>query len=237
MPTTTRMAYPQSSTAVLLFDEDGDSILLTERIAKHQGGKFGCPGGKADFGETLAESAERELFEETGIRAKCVPTGYVANCVYKGEGRHFLCVWFAGRIKGKRPKVDFVEKDASGEAKCKGWGWYGYDEMVGMPMMPSTLSAFIHHCRGEGKMVLKEFSDDPTMLKMFPGQAAKLEDRSVVRTTIEYADGAIKSAEGPDAQKIWEHIQGAETMSYIHGCRYEGPCMRVKRNECEKEAD
>lgn len=46
-------------------------ILLTQRVPeKTSGGKWECSGGCAVVGETSREAAARELFEETGIRAR-----------------------------------------------------------------------------------------------------------------------------------------------------------------------
>nr|WP_321456309.1 NUDIX hydrolase [uncultured Cohaesibacter sp.] len=45
-------------------------ILLVRRANPPDAGKWGFPGGKVEFGETLEIAAQRELFEETGIRAR-----------------------------------------------------------------------------------------------------------------------------------------------------------------------
>ena len=41
---------PRIGVAVLFFDE-ADRILLAKRISDHEGGRYGCPGGKVDGGE------------------------------------------------------------------------------------------------------------------------------------------------------------------------------------------
>ena len=46
----------------------GDKILLGE--TKKLPGLFVVPGGGVDFGETLSETGEREIFEETNISIK-----------------------------------------------------------------------------------------------------------------------------------------------------------------------
>ena len=48
--------------------KDNKVLLVKERFAIS--GKWKLPGGHADSGEDLGEAAVREVFEETGIRAK-----------------------------------------------------------------------------------------------------------------------------------------------------------------------
>nr|WP_319513561.1 NUDIX hydrolase [uncultured Cohaesibacter sp.] len=56
--------------AVLSLVVKGRHILLVRRANPPDAGKWGVPGGKVEFGETLEMAAQRELFEETGIRAR-----------------------------------------------------------------------------------------------------------------------------------------------------------------------
>ncbi|WP_413206025.1 NUDIX hydrolase [Rhodospirillum sp. A1_3_36] len=50
---------------------DGE-VLLARRANPPQAGTWGFPGGGVKRGEGLAEAAERELLEETGVRARAV---------------------------------------------------------------------------------------------------------------------------------------------------------------------
>ena len=62
---------------------------------------YTLPGGLVETGETLAEAALRELFEETGVRAEILGlTGYSDVIARDDDGRvrtHFLVASFAGR--------------------------------------------------------------------------------------------------------------------------------------------
>jgi ADP-ribose pyrophosphatase YjhB (NUDIX family) len=47
-----------------------NKVLVVKEKGGQRKGYYGVPGGRADRGELIANCAERELFEETGIRAK-----------------------------------------------------------------------------------------------------------------------------------------------------------------------
>jgi 8-oxo-dGTP diphosphatase len=148
-------------TATLLLDEDG-RIALGKRVStnKHEPGKYGCPGGKVDFGESPQTCIDRELFEETGVRANCLPLGFIANCTYPSEGNHFLCIWFVAFVhNGIELKV---ELDAEGKPKIDGqWEWFTLDQIrdKSFPIMLSTVDAYQHFEYGYlGKFEMKDYA-------------------------------------------------------------------------------
>ncbi|EBA15091.1 hydrolase, NUDIX family protein [Roseobacter sp. SK209-2-6] len=53
------------------------SVLLVQRGKPPNLGSWGFPGGHVELGETGKEAAVRELFEETGVRAKALD--YLTN--------------------------------------------------------------------------------------------------------------------------------------------------------------
>ena len=95
--------HPVASVLGVVVHED--NVLLVRRINPPDAGKWGYPGGWIDPGETMAQAAVRELFEETAVRAE-------ARCVfnaldafdYREDGvlrRQFvmvavLCTWVSG---------------------------------------------------------------------------------------------------------------------------------------------
>ena len=48
----------------------GDRVLVVRRANPPMLGRWGFPGGVLELGETVAEGAMRELFEETGVTAE-----------------------------------------------------------------------------------------------------------------------------------------------------------------------
>jgi ADP-ribose pyrophosphatase YjhB (NUDIX family) len=53
--------------SAILLDETGAQVLLTRRSDNSQ---WCLPGGRVDAGESVTESIEREVFEETGLRVR-----------------------------------------------------------------------------------------------------------------------------------------------------------------------
>ncbi len=61
-------AGPVAATIAVVAREE--AVLLVRRANPPDQGRWGFPGGKIERGETLAQAAQRELFEETGVRAQ-----------------------------------------------------------------------------------------------------------------------------------------------------------------------
>lgn len=55
--------------ALAVVIRDGQALLV-RRANQPDMGKWGFPGGKMEAGETVRDTAVRELFEETGVRAR-----------------------------------------------------------------------------------------------------------------------------------------------------------------------
>ena len=84
----------QKVVVAILYNENRDRILVSRRDdAKHQGGVWEFPGGKADTGETDWQALSRELHEELGITA--VSGRYYRTVDYDyGEIKLSIRVWF-----------------------------------------------------------------------------------------------------------------------------------------------
>jgi 8-oxo-dGTP diphosphatase len=61
--------------AVLAVVLRGERVLIVQRAQQPNAGRWGFPGGVLELGETVAEGAMRELYEETGIVAE--PAGWL----------------------------------------------------------------------------------------------------------------------------------------------------------------
>lgn len=96
-------AHPIASVLSVVVHED--QVLLVRRSHSPDAGKWGYPGGWIDPGETMAQAAVRELFEETEVRAEARCAFNALDAFdYNEDGtlrRQFvmiavLCVWVSG---------------------------------------------------------------------------------------------------------------------------------------------
>jgi ADP-ribose pyrophosphatase YjhB (NUDIX family) len=67
---------------------DGSVLLVASRYANHPEPLWNLPGGRQHEGELLPQTAERELFEETGYRGRAEELAYISES-YREEV-HFL---------------------------------------------------------------------------------------------------------------------------------------------------
>lgn len=115
----------QIGTVIVLIKKG--KVLLGKRKNSYMSGSYGLPGGKVDNFEKLADCANRELLEETGLKAKSLEYLGVVRDQQNGYSfTHFafLCKKFDGVPKLKEPK------------KCEGWKWFGLKKVP-----PKTLIA------------------------------------------------------------------------------------------------
>ncbi|MGR3371901.1 MAG: NUDIX hydrolase [Pseudooceanicola nanhaiensis] len=93
--------------AVLAVLLRGESVLLARRRNEPDAGLWGFPGGHVELGETLAEAAERELREETGLNAIGGRVIDTLEVIRRGDddsvSHHFLMVAVTCSFRGGEP--------------------------------------------------------------------------------------------------------------------------------------
>ena len=120
-----------ASSAIL---ERGGRYLLVRRANPPSADMYAFPGGRAEPGETPAETALRELFEETGIVARNPLLFEVYDLPpLQADGRdarHFFLSVF--RVDADPDAVAVAGDDAAG------LGWYTAAEIYGLPIPESV---------------------------------------------------------------------------------------------------
>jgi 8-oxo-dGTP diphosphatase len=119
---------------------DGDQILVAEHVARgHR--HWLLPGGGVEPGETLLETAAREMLEETGLVVDVGRLIIVCEAIEPG-GRHLVNLVFAAVATGGDLQVgrDGVLEDVA---------WHHRDQLSGLDMHP-PIAADILACWGEG---------------------------------------------------------------------------------------
>src|SRR6059058_6672121 len=71
--------------AVLAVVLRGEEALIVQRAQQPNSGRWGFPGGVLELGETVAQGAMRELFEETGVTAEAAGPLTVIDTIDRDE--------------------------------------------------------------------------------------------------------------------------------------------------------
>lgn len=125
------IARPASS-AIL---ERNGRFLLIRRINPPSADLFAFPGGRGEPGETPAETAVREFFEETGIAVTDPELFATYDLKTESEAGDVLSHFFLS--------VFLVQADTLTEAvaadDAADPGWYTVDEIRALPVPPSVL--------------------------------------------------------------------------------------------------
>ena len=122
--------------AVLAVVLRGETALIVQRAQQPNAGRWGFPGGVLELGETVAEGAMRELYEETGITAKPAGILDVHDAITRdAEGRvqfHYLLIAVRGLWQSG------VGEPADDAAAC---AWVTRDDIVAgkYPTFPTLL--------------------------------------------------------------------------------------------------
>lgn len=91
-------------------------------------GTWTMPGGKLEFGESFEEGAERELLEETGLKAGSFEVFCVNND--KTDNAHFITIGLIAKDVLGEPKV--MEPDEITE-----WRWFSLQDLPEKVFFPS----------------------------------------------------------------------------------------------------
>ena len=133
--------------AVLAVVLRGDKALIVQRAQQPNAGRWGFPGGVLELGETVAEGAMRELYEETGIVADPAGILDVHDAITRdAEGRvqfHYLLIAVRGLWQSGEGEP------ADDAAAC---AWVTRDDIVAgkYPTFPTLLPLLDRAMAAEG---------------------------------------------------------------------------------------
>jgi 8-oxo-dGTP diphosphatase len=83
----------------------GNQILLGKRKGSHGAGTWALPGEHLEFGETIEQTARRELLEETGIIAEKISLGPYTNDYMPEEEKHYITLFVIVEESTGKPEV------------------------------------------------------------------------------------------------------------------------------------
>lgn len=87
---------------------DGVEVLLIRRGKAPRAGEWSIPGGRQEWGETVRETALREIMEETGIAVTGLRLLDVVDGIHRTEGAvtgHWTLVDFRADWAGGEPRA------------------------------------------------------------------------------------------------------------------------------------
>jgi mutator protein MutT len=107
----------------IIINEEG-CLFLAQRgpKAKNEQGLWEFPGGSVEFGETLAEALQREMFEEYGIEVLVGELVDVVDHILLKERQHWVSSTFICQILSGEPYIKEPEK-------CTAIGWFKVDQV------------------------------------------------------------------------------------------------------------
>lgn len=121
----------------------GGGVLLVRRGERPLRDMWAFPGGRVEFGESLAAAAAREVMEETGITVGIDGPIDQAEIFIRNEAgaveRHYVLIVFAGTWQAGEP----VAGDDAAEAR-----WVDAGDLSRFPKTPDTdriLARFMGH--------------------------------------------------------------------------------------------
>jgi len=112
----------------------GDEVLLIERGKSPVSGNWSLPGGKQELGETVRETAHREIKEETGLDIDIVALLDVVDLVRHDD---------EGRVRFHYTLVDFTARWRAGEAvagdDASDVRWVRYEDLGNYKLWDETV--------------------------------------------------------------------------------------------------
>lgn len=142
-----------------------DRVLLIFQPDGAGGGWWNFLGGKVDRGEDPLDTAEREVFEEAGLRVPLEFRG-VATAIVRTTGEHWSMFLFAGRVD--RPEI---VPSAEGPLR-----WVAPEELGTLPVFPDTPYLLPYLGDSAGGIILAKY--------MFDDRDAHTLDVSSVRVSV-----------------------------------------------------
>lgn len=118
----------------------GDQILLVRHFRPGIHDFWAGPGGGVEGHEELHEAAEREAFEETGLRVKARTMAYIDELI--DDSGRLVKFWFlADYVSGE---IDVTANPAAGEAIAEA-RWFGRDALPEGHVFPEILRGRFWH--------------------------------------------------------------------------------------------
>ena len=101
----------------VIISNSAGEMLLGKRKGSHSSGTWSFPGGHLEYGETFEECAEREVFEETGLRISNIKLFTITNDIFTKEDKHYVTIYLTAEVESGIVEVKEPHK-------CSKWDWF-----------------------------------------------------------------------------------------------------------------
>jgi 8-oxo-dGTP diphosphatase len=130
---------------------NGDKVLLVLRGQEPSRGKWSIPGGMMELGETIRETARREVREECGVEIEAGEVIEVRDAIVRDE---------AGRIRFHYVLVDVIARHVSGDLRAgsdvEDARWVSRDDLTELELSPGLLPLLLS-CLEMGDLDFPEY--------------------------------------------------------------------------------
>lgn len=110
----------------------GDCVLLVQRANPPMAGEWAVPGGKVEFGESMAAAVRREILEETGIDVEVGEMVYMFESIAEDGSYHYAVFdYLAQAIESNKTPI---AADDALDAR-----WVSLDDLASLPVSKPTL--------------------------------------------------------------------------------------------------
>ena len=106
-------------------------LMLRGAKAKNERGKWDCPGGAVEFGETFEASLKREVREEHNVDIEVIELLGICDHIISEEKQHWVAPTYICKIVKGEPEILEPEK-------CDEIGWFALDEAEQLPLTLTT---------------------------------------------------------------------------------------------------
>ncbi|VVC72136.1 ADP-ribose pyrophosphatase [uncultured archaeon] len=121
--------------AVFVLNRKGETLFL-QRHGSHGEGTWCVPGGHVDPGETPAEGARREAYEETGVRLGKMRFIGVTSDVHKKEKnpekKYYVTFYFLAKVTSGKARIREPHK-------CARMGWFKLNKLPRNLFLPTRI--------------------------------------------------------------------------------------------------